>query len=791
MITNITDDFDEESQDRLQGLSFLDFSQLQEGYENIDALDEISGNTSFNDITNEMALESPLKKRSAFYKPSYEDDDIDFQKLTQLILGRKDVEFNWKTYIGYKTVTVTRNYSFGEDAKFDRLKGLDTSISEEKKVKTEVPLKEENLLGEHVLRLKGRLNKEVNIVNIKKDNDTDLTSGLEFEFDYEYRKVSYKLHYYYIDRKRVYERNNKNNIAFTISTSHYEDFESLLNLCELNYTEDSSFKKQITNAFTQAINRVNKLENSIPNSHERLNGKKFGQLEWLYNNTPTFVARQLDFDQTMLNVFQLSGWDDSLWYYDTTESIITILSRLDPNDVYSYFYENPQSIIELLNEFDDDALIESFCQYLTVVTLYKKGEESLEGARTFNLNEDTHIESNILFGDPSGKVELVNEKQRPTLPYPYIGINLINLFLGDIEVNNSKKESNLFHPLDLIYISRYDEVLEEEVKIPTIALYAKYIGDKGEWADVLTATFAVIDLVSIVLSGGALAAGVRGIARVFAIIDISVSTVNLVLLSPEVKKALSKTEAGKWFVAHWPLISFCVGSGMISVYLAKGILKHGSRLRTQIKNNEALTKNIDELLDESKKVVGEISELGLVSGRGRRLGQRLTKSNLNGIEKFLKTHNVDFEIHSFRGSENIKGFFVKGGKPARMPERAAAIFITDGKNMKIVLREGATVYEFLHEFMHFRHSKKIGLQTYFNLGGYGTPGEVIKEKWVFEKLLEQKEYLTKSELTHAIDYLNDKPFNRNGINPIDFQFDINKIPSVRKEIKIKELLYIK
>ena len=57
-------------------------------------------------------------------------------------------------------------------------------------------------------------------------------------------------------------------------------------------------------------------------------------------------------------------------------------------------------------------------------------------------------------------------------------------------------------------------------------------------------------------------------------------------------------------------------------------------------------------------MVGEISELGFVSGRGRRLGQRLTKSNLNEIEKFLKTHKVDFKIHTIKGSEEISGFFL-------------------------------------------------------------------------------------------------------------------------------------
>ncbi len=203
-----------------------------------------------------------------------------------------------------------------------------------------------------------------------------------------------------------------------------------------------------------------------------------------------------------------------------------------------------------------------------------------------------------------------------------------------------------------------------------------------------------------------------------------------------------------------------------------------------------LRKKFYQLIDESpsqEELLAKWDEIA-ISGRGRRLGQRLKKVDIEYLIKELKKLKVELQLHPLEGSFPIEGFFIREGVPAMMPERAAAIYITDGTKMKIVLREEATVYEFFHEFMHYKHSQVLGLKKYLSLGGYGTTGEVVKEKWVFDKIVEHKDLMTKTELEHALDYLNDKPYRRHGIDPIDFDFDINKIPEVRKEIGIKEVL---
>jgi Metallopeptidase toxin 4 len=169
-----------------------------------------------------------------------------------------------------------------------------------------------------------------------------------------------------------------------------------------------------------------------------------------------------------------------------------------------------------------------------------------------------------------------------------------------------------------------------------------------------------------------------------------------------------------------------------------------------------------------------------VAGRGRRLGQKLFKNDLIEIENFLKTLNCELELFPAKGSFEIEGFFVGNQEKAIFHEKAQAVFITDGKKMKLILREKATTYEFFHEYMHLKQAKSIGLQKYYKLGSKNTAGEIVKEEHVFNKIIENKDLFTRNELEHALEYLNDFTYDKNGIDPINFDFDINVV-SLRKK----------
>ena len=177
-----------------------------------------------------------------------------------------------------------------------------------------------------------------------------------------------------------------------------------------------------------------------------------------------------------------------------------------------------------------------------------------------------------------------------------------------------------------------------------------------------------------------------------------------------------------------------------------------------------------------------------VAGRGRRLGQKFLKNDLIAIENFLKKLDCELELYPAKGSFEIEGFFVGNREKAIFHEKAQAVFITDGKKTKLILREKATTYEFFHEYMHLKQAKSISLQKYYKLGGRNTAGEIVKEEYVFNKVIENKDLFTRDELKDALDYLNGQTYRKNGIDPINFNFDIEKIPIVRKEINIKTIL---
>ncbi|MDP2160159.1 MAG: zincin-like metallopeptidase toxin domain-containing protein, partial [Flavobacterium sp.] len=200
--------------------------------------------------------------------------------------------------------------------------------------------------------------------------------------------------------------------------------------------------------------------------------------------------------------------------------------------------------------------------------------------------------------------------------------------------------------------------------------------------------------------------------------------------------------------------------------------------------------DVDGLFDE----LYEVAEVSLLN-RGRLAGQILDEVAISKIKSFLSKNKVELQIGNQKGVFEVDGYFYPSGKTVIMESHNAAMFITDGIKMKMVLRENATVLEFLHEFMHFNHCKSLGIKNYYNLKG--VDGLIARERFVFDKLAEHKQYLNREELIDAKGYMN-KNYNDFGItdnagNPIrvDFDFNISQIPKKRQEVNIDKLLNLK
>ncbi|WP_408048495.1 zincin-like metallopeptidase toxin domain-containing protein [Tenacibaculum halocynthiae] len=397
-----------------------------------------------------------------------------------------------------------------------------------------------------------------------------------------------------------------------------------------------------------------------------------------------------------------------------------------------------------------------------------------------------------------------------------------------IIVEKQEKHQYSYHPFSPLVLQNgknpafllKDKDQKEGVRFTKLPAFLLYANDqKAFWENVLTGVEYGVDILTTVSGVGNLikvgrlvkllkngktllyktkqvTTAIAATKAVAGAIEVSSGVVNTLLNLT----SIDDTELGKSISKYLFYLETIALTGEVSVFL-KGKLQKTAK---EIVENSKFTMSLDDLVKkgeideiEKRKIFDEMhgfsqsSFLKKVSGRGRRLGQKLTKSDFRKIKKFLKNHKVELEIHPKESSNIIEGFFLQNGKKAKMPTNAAAIFITDGEKMKIVLREQATVYEFFHEFMHYRHSQDIGLKEFLKLGGRDTYGEFIKEHWVYNILLKHKEYLTKSELKHALEYINETVRYKFGKEPLDFEFDIEKIPDIRKEIKVGEIFKIK
>ncbi|KMQ69924.1 hypothetical protein ACM39_02470 [Chryseobacterium sp. FH2] len=111
--------------------------------------------------------------------------------------------------------------------------------------------------------------------------------------------------------------------------------------------------------------------------------------------------------------------------------------------------------------------------------------------------------------------------------------------------------------------------------------------------------------------------------------------------------------------------------------------------------------------------------------------------------------------------------------------------------MKLILRENATVYEFLHELMHLRDCQNLGKSVFLE------KDLVNREKYVYDKMVEYSKYLNREELEHAEWYINDR-YDKFGVtdnagNPIKekLPFDLKDIPKKRQGVNINTIMNLK
>ncbi|UMY66469.1 MULTISPECIES: zincin-like metallopeptidase toxin domain-containing protein [unclassified Flavobacterium] len=361
------------------------------------------------------------------------------------------------------------------------------------------------------------------------------------------------------------------------------------------------------------------------------------------------------------------------------------------------------------------------------------------------------------------------------------------------------------HPFQPIATVELEETENEDLKlmegVAIPAFYLKAFDDKSVWENFEKAVWLTFDIVSLYTGIGNLAklryllrtekVAVLVLRTIFGTIQVASSTISIGLSLVENSRNRDAVNKVREYL-FWLEICTLGADALSSRILAKkaGSAKEAlDELRKTTKNRKAL-----EEIDEFAEHLDEVAEAANIE-RGRLQGQRIDAKGIQVAREIFEKRMVELRVAPSQGAFEIEGYMNRAGKVVILEPGSAAMFITDGKKMALIIRENATVLELLHESLHYWHCKSLGKLRWYNLtkNSYSA-GVVARERFVFDKLMEHRGYLNRNELIEAKDYMN-STYKRYGVtdelgNPlqVDFDFDISKIPNKRQEASIAKIL---
>lgn len=124
--------------------------------------------------------------------------------------------------------------------------------------------------------------------------------------------------------------------------------------------------------------------------------------------------------------------------------------------------------------------------------------------------------------------------------------------------------------------------------------------------------------------------------------------------------------------------------------------------------------------------VGDCKTAGVAATMGRVPGTPITKAELGALAKSIANRTVEFPGFGKRQVEIITDPAFVADK---LPKNAGAGFWIDGKTgrVAILLRENATRYEVMHEWLHFMHFGR-------DVDRYRRMPDLLKEQFIFSRI---------------------------------------------------------
>lgn len=497
---------------------------------------------------------------SLFKKGDYHDDDINFVKLAKVINDSKRIQFNYKNFIGKSHITYTTTAGSGMDGKFDRMVGNVQTHHEI--VDDEKPIYDESLGGSRKLDLTGALNKHKGEVALDfKQGDR---GGLECYLNVDDEELQLAVHYYYVGADRVHAQDDKGrNIAFSVFTDNFADFDAFDEHTGRNFLPDN-FRETIIEKFNEVI-----LSNSLT----------VGEADWIYSVAPPFVLQQVGDEKLLEHLEGLLRADESSWFYDTSSAMVNLLMGFnDLKVVYDKFYSDPKftkSIYSHINSDSGDNSKETYCNFLTVLCLVYQEIEDVKALKTVTLGGGYDLDSDLFFGESdSVRIKLTKSKTKRIWVPPHPTKDWLGGYYRD-STSTSVIFDEQFHPLDLVLLK--DAETDQISVVP--AIFVKRLSDIAEWNQIIDVLLTIVTILSMLTSVGLLVRGAVGLVRVMAVADLVIGSIDLLLKNDKLRQALIDSgPAGKWFVENWAIISLMSSMAIMSVQMAKGLIRHADDL---------------------------------------------------------------------------------------------------------------------------------------------------------------------------------------------------------------------
>ena len=180
-------------------------------------------------------------------------------------------------------------------------------------------------------------------------------------------------------------------------------------------------------------------------------------------------------------------------------------------------------------------------------------------------------------------------------------------------------------------------------------------------------------------------------------------------------------------------------------------MKYGEQVKQQLRNEKELSKQIDELVESSKRVVDEVD---FMASRkiGNLGGKVLTASQIRQLRGVLKQKGVHLIVEG--DVRSITKLF----KPVDDFKTIDDLFFAmrvkgfprgfNAPTKQFFLSKNPTEIVSFHEMAHLKHFEEVG-EAYLSLS------KLDKETYVWKEILANRGKWTKAELQDALRYIND------------------------------------